>query len=80
MSAPRRMYVFGSKAVAIYDPVSDDWSLGTNPPTTRYNFGVAVVKDTFYLISSQTCSLGYYAPIAVNEQYTPRNMERGFVL
>jgi N-acetylneuraminic acid mutarotase len=70
--APKRIYVLDSKNVGVYDPANDSWSLGADAPTSRYNFGVAVANDTLYVIGGHTYSFpGDYAPIAVNEQYTP---------
>jgi N-acetylneuraminic acid mutarotase len=70
--APKCIYVLDSENVGVYDPANDSWSLGADAPTSRYNFGVAVVNDTLYVIGGHTYSLpGDYAPIAVNEQYTP---------
>jgi len=56
-----------------YDPATDTWATATDLPTDRYNFGIAVVNDTLYVIGGHTYSipLGNYAPSAVNEQYTP---------
>jgi len=71
--APKRIYVFGSKNVGVYNSADNSWSMGTDAPTDRYNFGVAVVNDTLYVIGGHTYSFlpGDYAPVAVNEQYTP---------
>jgi N-acetylneuraminic acid mutarotase len=80
--APKRIYVLGEIAnlrqgeeptfVRVYDPYTDSWTFGADPPTSRYNFGVAVLNDTLYAIGGHTYTWpGYYAPVAVNEQYTP---------
>jgi hypothetical protein len=58
--------------VRVYDPETDNWTFGADAPTNRYNFGVAVVNDTLYAIGGHTYNFpGNYAPLAVNEQYTP---------
>ncbi len=59
--------------VRVYDPKNDSWSLGADAPTSRYNFGVAAVNDTFYVVGGHTHSYlpGNFAPSAANEQYTP---------
>jgi len=44
----------------------------TDAATSRYNFGVAVINDTFYVIGGHTYNFpGNFAPSAANEQYTP---------
>jgi len=58
--APKLIYVLGVIAnlrpgeertfVRVYDPETDSWSFGADVPTKRYNFGVAVINDTFYVI------------------------------
>lgn len=80
--APKRVYVFGEKAnlkqgenpgfVRVYNPKNDDWAYGANSPTDRYNFGAAIVNDTFYVVGGHTYNFpGNFAPSSVNEQYTP---------
>ncbi|MEM2098697.1 MAG: hypothetical protein QXU99_02980 [Candidatus Bathyarchaeia archaeon] len=71
--APKRIYVFGVASNQIYDPKTDSWTTAADLPTDRYNFGVAAINDTFYVIGGHTYSvpLGNFAPSAVNEQYTP---------
>jgi N-acetylneuraminic acid mutarotase len=77
-----RIYVFGTRAnliqgeektfVRIYNPKTDSWGFGADTPVKRYNFGVAVLNDTFYAIGGHTYSFpGDYAPVALNEQYVP---------
>jgi hypothetical protein len=77
-----RIYVFGNRAnliqgeektfVRIYNPKTDSWGFGADTPAKRYNFGVAVLNDTFYAIGGHTYSFpGDYAPVALNEQYVP---------
>jgi hypothetical protein len=81
--APKRVYVFGEVAnlrqgenpdfVRVYNPKIDDWAYGAdNPGVKRYNFGVAVVNETFYVVGGHTYNFpGNFAPSSVNEQYTP---------
>ena len=55
-----------------YDPEKDNWTVAADLPTRRFNFGVAVVNDTLYIIGGHTYNLpGFFAPSAANEQYTP---------
>jgi N-acetylneuraminic acid mutarotase len=51
----------------IYDPERDEWTLGKPMPTSRNDFGLAVVDDVLYAIG------GYDGTnyLSVNEQYTP---------
>jgi hypothetical protein len=75
--ASKRIYVIGPQDTYnpshyIYDTKSDSWTLGAELPTRRFNFGVAVVNDRLYAIGGHTYSfLGDFAPVALNEQYTP---------
>ncbi len=81
--SPKLIYVLGepgglrpgeeSTFVRVYDPKNDSWILGTDAPTSRYNFGVAVIEDIFYVIGGHTYNYlpGNFAPTAANEQYTP---------
>jgi N-acetylneuraminic acid mutarotase len=81
--APKQIYILGEIVAArseeptfvrVYDPDIDSWVFGADAPTSRYNFGVAVVNDILYAIGGHTHSqypLGIYAPVATNEQYTP---------
>jgi hypothetical protein len=73
--AHKRIYVFSSKTVGVYDPESDSWASFAEAPTRRYNFGVVIVNDMLYAIGGNSYNnnfpLGDYAPVAVNEQYTP---------
>ena len=84
---PKRIYVLGNPAnlrqgeeqvfVRIYDPETDNWTSGSDTLTRRYNFGVAVVDDTFYVIGGHKYIWvpGNYTTLAVNEQYTPIRYE-----
>ena len=89
--APKRIYIFpkpyedveampSDYAIQVYDPETDSWMFGANLPTTRNDFGVAVVNDTMYIIGGYTLAYpttqsrstgGYVTKYAVNEQYTP---------
>ena len=81
--APKLIYVLGEPGglrqgetltfVRVYDPENDSWSFGANTPTNRYNFGVAVLNDTFYVIGGHNHKWipGDFAPTPANEQYTP---------
>jgi len=81
--APKLIYVLGQPGglrqgetltfVRVYDPENDSWSFGADAPTNRYNFGVAVLNDTFYVIGGHNHNWipGDFAPSAANEQYTP---------
>ena len=80
--APKRIYVMGVKSYngigsppclnRVYDPENDIWAAGSDVPTNRLNFAVAVVNDTLYAIGGCVYDvLGFVAPSAVNEQYTP---------
>jgi len=83
LMAPKRIYVFGLTlligggsvppfANQVYDPENDGWTVGTSMPTSRINFGVAVVNDTIYAVGGDThYMLGQIYPSAINEQYTP---------
>ena len=90
--APKRIYVFGKMrngfgeesyySVRSYDPESDSWTAGTDIPTKRGGFGVAVLNDIFYVIGGGT-SDGVPFPLslsagppslrkyALNQQYIP---------
>jgi N-acetylneuraminic acid mutarotase len=71
--APKRIYVIGGASNQVYDPKTDSWTTAADLPTDRYNFGVAAINDTLYVIGGHTYSvpLGNFAPSAVNEQYMP---------
>jgi len=82
-SAPKTIYAMGpapmynpqgapSYTNRVYDPRTDYWWSAADMPSERFNFGIAVVNDTFYVIGGHTYSYpGNYAPVALNEQYTP---------
>lgn len=80
--APKRTYVISGAAASnqIYDPATDSWANGADLPTLRLNFGIGVVKDTFYVIGGQVFTYPSIfsnpygpsvTPYATNEQYTP---------
>lgn len=67
MNAPKRIYVFGADADALfwqvttrnftaqsYDPETDSWTVCASMPTGRYSAGVAVVDDLLYVIGGFT--------------------------
>jgi hypothetical protein len=78
INAPQRLYVLGFRYqwgsyLAVnqaYDPKSDTWANATVMPTTRFDFGVAVVNDSLYAIGGSLPTQNSKA-LAVNEQYFP---------
>jgi len=91
VNAPKRIYVLGealslwegepANFVRVYNPDSDSWTFGTDVPTKRQGFGVAVVNDMIYVIGGYTSTYRgdvydwVYGPqitkYATNDQYTP---------
>jgi hypothetical protein len=80
--AAKRIYVMGVAAYnglgappalnQIYDPQNGRWTVGAQVPTSRLNFGIAVVNDTIYVIGGFLHDvLGFTTPSSANEQYTP---------
>jgi len=80
--APEQIYVIGVPLLLspgaplysnqAYDPEEDNWAAAADLPTRRFNFGVAVLNDIFYVIGGHTYNVpGHFAPSAANEQYTP---------
>jgi len=80
--APDQIYVIGGPLVLspgdpiysnqAYDPKEDNWAVAADLPTRRFDFGVAVINDTLYVIGGHTYDQpGFFAPSATNEQYTP---------
>lgn len=58
--------------VRIYDPVIDNWTLGSSPPVSYlFNFGVANVDDKLYVIGGFTYNMITFTPSGLNQQYTP---------
>ena len=81
---PQRIYMFGERASANYDPKTDSWSISSAIPIARLFPGVALLNDSFYVIGGFTVEAPkspssklpiYFQPhtalSAVNEQYTP---------
>lgn len=56
--APKRIYVLGGQSnsnanaglTQVYDPKTDSWTSGASMPTVRWNFDVAVLNDTLYVM------------------------------
>jgi hypothetical protein len=87
VNSPKRIYVLTemlggeSRFNQVYDPEHDSWTFGVAVPTSRLDFGVAVVDDVLYVIGGYTSSypdMPYSYPYgpsntphATNEQYTP---------
>jgi len=78
VNAPKRIYSFCERGTQVYDPENDSWTFGTDLPTIRQSFGVAVVKDTLYVIGGYIrtyVDLYTFGDIitlyATNEQYKP---------
>ena len=75
--APERIYVIGDR-VGVYDPKNDNWIVGAEKPADQKDFGVAVVNDLVYVVGGYTydssyavSGVGFFQPLALNEQYTP---------
>jgi N-acetylneuraminic acid mutarotase len=88
--APKRIYVIGVTTYAdqygnatnvnqIYDPATNSWVIGASMPTSRQDFGAAVINDKIYAIGGSVTyyqfpddnygvSVIYYA---ANELYIP---------
>jgi len=90
VEAPQRVYVFGLASGMyppysvnqVYDPKTANWTLATAMPTSRVEFGVAVVNDTLYAVGGIVITYSYdetgkyiqgrSASITnINEQYLP---------
>jgi N-acetylneuraminic acid mutarotase len=80
--APKRIYAIGPAPIynpqgapsytnRVYNPKADSWSSAADMPTIRFNFGIAIINDTFYVIGGHTYASYSYAPVALNEQYVP---------
>ncbi len=81
--APKQIFLLGNTAnlrqgeeqtfVRIYFPENDTWTFGADSSISRYNFGVTIINDTIYVIGGHTHNWisGNFAPVAINEQYTP---------
>jgi hypothetical protein len=88
--APKRIYVLGvapyisyldastapasRRANYVYDIESDSWMAGAIIPKYRFDFGVANINDTLYIIGGyviDASSNNNITASALNEQYTP---------
>ena len=74
--APQKIYALCLADLHVYDPVSNTWSTATSSPTTRRNFGMAIVDDVLYVIGGYISPdiLSFYGSVeivATNEQYVP---------
>jgi N-acetylneuraminic acid mutarotase len=78
--APKRIYVIGgrinysqtaSNINQVYDPTTDQWTIGSEMPTARFNLAIAVVNDTLYALGGVSNTSHSAIPYANNEQYTP---------
>ena len=70
--APKRIYVYdGASLLQVYDPLTDSWTFGTSPPTSRRNVGIAVVNDMLYFIGGSSYGPQGISVYATSEQYTP---------
>ncbi len=59
--SPKRIYLFGLPAnlkqgeaqgfVRVYNPETDSWEYGAHNAMNRYNFGVASLNETFYVLA-----------------------------
>ncbi len=75
--APQRVYhidIMGTNKV--YDIVTDTWDRGISMPSSRQNFGVAVVDDILYVIGGYGKLTNYddrnnYGVFSLNERYVP---------
>jgi hypothetical protein len=79
-NAPEKIYIIGGRVSSsttansvnqVYDPATDQWTSGSDMPTARFNFGVALVDDLLYAIGGVASSSHTAAPYNTNEQYTP---------
>jgi N-acetylneuraminic acid mutarotase len=75
--SPKRIYLFGgipqlfdfgTNSTQVYDPKTDNWTLGKPMPTARFGATVAAVDDRVYVIGGTT---GMYSVTDANEEYTP---------
>jgi hypothetical protein len=72
--APQRVYILGALTNNnVYDLATDTWTRGTPMPSSRQNFGIAVVDDILYVIGGSP--LGG-TPLDINEQYIPLDYYR----
>jgi N-acetylneuraminic acid mutarotase len=72
VNALQRVYVLRWGVNQVYDPEADVWATAAAMPTSRIDFGVAVVDDVLYAIGGYTTVSRYGGqPVAVNERYIP---------
>ncbi|MHC3129102.1 MAG: hypothetical protein IBV52_03395 [Candidatus Bathyarchaeota archaeon] len=83
VNGSKRIYVFGltqtywvqtvpDAVTLVYNPEFNTWGHGTSMLTPRFNAGVAVVNDVFYVIGGETPAVFMLNQrSAENEQYTP---------
>lgn len=74
--APKRIYVIGGMvgfgypldSNRVYNPETDNWTVGASMITARYGLGIAVIDDLLYAVGG-----GYpgVEDIVMNERYTP---------
>lgn len=78
--APKRIYLFGglpehslfgTNITQVYNPETDSWTLGASMPTSRFNFAVGVVNDTFYALGGSSFLNFQGTAYAINELYIP---------
>ena len=81
----KRIYVFfiqyvysGPLPNLVYNPVNDSWTRGTDTPTNRQGFCVAVLDDMVYLVGGKYLDYPFpddnyftVTPLSTNERYTP---------
>jgi N-acetylneuraminic acid mutarotase len=75
--APERVYAIGDR-VGVYNPENDSWTVGAEKPADQKDFSVAVIGDLLYVVGGYTYDssyavygVGFFQPLALNEQYTP---------
>lgn len=83
VNGSKQIYVFGitqnywvqtvpDVVTLVYNPEFNTWGHGTSMLTPRFNAGVAVVNDVFYVIGGETPAVFMLNQrSAENEQYTP---------
>ena len=73
-----RIFIFGGSIAPsydscnltqIYNPQQDNWTYGSQMPTSRASLGVAVIDNEFYAIGGYTKNLKPWSNL--NEKYTP---------
>ena len=66
--APKCLHIVDVNAHYIYDPTHGSWTTGALMPTSRSNFGLAIVNDKLYAIGGRHQN-GWWG--RENEEYTP---------